>query len=75
MYVQNASFLKMDNLGLSFNAGHVFRNEATLRLNANCQNVFTVTRYHGQDPELYGGVDNSFYPRPRTYTFGCNLQF
>jgi TonB-linked SusC/RagA family outer membrane protein len=74
-YVQNASFLKMDNLGLSYNAGHVFRNDATLRINANCQNVFTVTRYKGQDPELYGGVDNSFYPRPRTYVLGFNLQF
>jgi TonB-linked SusC/RagA family outer membrane protein len=74
-YVQNASFLKMDNLGLSYNAGHVFRNDATLRINANCQNVFTITKYTGQDPELYGGVDNSFYPRPRTYVLGLNLQF
>lgn len=74
-YVQNASFLKMDNLGLSYNAGHVFRNDATLRINANCQNVFTVTKYSGQDPEIYGGVDNSFYPRPRTYVLGFNLQF
>ncbi len=74
-YVQNASFLKMDNLGLSYNAGHVFRNDATLRINANCQNVFTITKYPGQDPELYGGVDNSFYPRPRTYVLGFNLQF
>ena len=59
MYVQNASFLKMDNLGLSYNAGHIFRSDASLRVNANCQNVFTITRYPGQDPELYGGVDNS----------------
>jgi len=75
MYVQNASFLKMDNLALSFNAGHLFRNVANLRVSANCQNVFTITKYPGQDPELYGGVDNSFYPRPRTYTLGLNLQF
>jgi len=74
-YVQNASFLKMDNLGLSYNAGHVFNNDATLRINANCQNVFTITKYSGQDPEIYGGVDNSFYPRPRTYVLGFNLQF
>jgi TonB-dependent starch-binding outer membrane protein SusC len=74
-YVQNASFLKMDNLGLSYNAGHVFHNDATLRINANCQNVFTITKYPGQDPEIYGGVDNSFYPRPRTYVLGFNLQF
>lgn len=74
-YIQNASFLKMDNLGLSFNAGKVFHNEANLRINANCQNVFTVTKYSGQDPELYGGIDNTFYPRPRTWVLGVNLQF
>lgn len=74
-YIQNASFLKMDNLGLSYNVGHVFHNDANLRINANCQNVFTVTKYTGQDPELYGGIDNTFYPRPRTYVLGVNLQF
>ena len=74
-YVQNASFLKMDNLGLSYNVGHVIRKDANLRISANCQNVFTITNYKGQDPELYGGIDNSFYPRPRTYTLGFNLQF
>ncbi len=74
-YIQNASFLKLDNLGLSYNAGRVFRNDANLKISANCQNVFTITNYKGQDPELYGGIDNSFYPRPRTYTLGFNLQF
>ena len=54
MYVQNASFLKMDNLGLSYNAGHVFRNDANLRINANCQNVFTITRYPGRIPSSMG---------------------
>ena len=73
-YVQNASFLKMDNLGLSYNVGK-FAHGASLRINANCQNVFTITKYKGQDPEIYGGVDNSFYPRPRTYVLGFNLQF
>lgn len=74
-YIQNASFLKLDNLGLSYNAGHVLRKDANLKISANCQNVFTITNYKGQDPELYGGIDNSFYPRPRTYTLGFNLQF
>lgn len=74
-YVQNASFLKMDNLGLSYNAGSVFHNGAQLRINANCQNVFTVTKYTGIDPEIYGGYDNALYPRPRVYVLGLNLQF
>ncbi|MDQ2720053.1 MAG: TonB-dependent receptor [Bacteroidota bacterium] len=74
-FVQNASFLKMDNITLSYNAGYLFRNKAALRISASCQNVFTVTKYTGIDPEIYGGVDNALYPRPRIYTLGANLQF
>ena len=74
-YIENASFLKMDNLGLAYNAGKIFRNKVGLRLMANCQNVFTVTKYKGLDPEIYGGIDNSFYPRPRIYALGVGLQF
>ena len=74
-YVQNASFLKMDNVGLSYNVGPVIGKTATLRLNANCQNVFTVTKYTGMDPEIYGGIDNALYPRPRVYTLGANITF
>jgi TonB-linked SusC/RagA family outer membrane protein len=73
-YVQDASFLKMDNLGFSFNAGPVYH-KVNLRVNANIQNVFTITKYTGQDPEIYGGIDNAFYPRPRTFILGVNLQF
>ena len=72
-YVQNASFLKMDNLGLSYNAGHVISSHISLRVSANVQNVFIITKYTGLDPEIYNGIDNSFYPRPRTYTLGVNL--
>src|ERR1700755_3357491 len=74
-YVQNASFLKMDNLGISYNVGRVFHQGAQLRVNANCQNVFTVTKYTGIDPEIYGGYDNALYPRPRVYVLGLNFQF
>jgi len=72
-YVQNASFLKMDNLGLRYNAGHIFNKHFILHINANCQNVFTITKYTGVDPEIYSGIDNAFYARPRTYTLGLNL--
>ncbi len=72
-YVENASFLKMDNLGISYNVGYLSKNKYRLRLSANCQNVFTVTKYTGSDPEIYGGIDNVLYPRPRTITLGANL--
>ena len=74
-YVQNASFLKMDNINVGYNVGKVFNNKATLRLNANVQNVFVITNYKGIDPEIYGGIDNQFYPRPRTFVVGLNLTF
>ena len=74
-YVENASFLKMDNLGLSYNVGYLSKKSYNLRLSLNCQNVFTVTKYTGSDPEIYGGIDNVLYPRPRTITLGANLSF
>jgi TonB-linked SusC/RagA family outer membrane protein len=66
-YIQNASFLRMDNLTIGYNAGRVFRNKASLRINANVQNVFVITKYKGLDPELSGGIDNNIYPRPRNF--------
>ena len=74
-FVQNASFLKMDNLTLAYNAGYFLHNKLGVRVNATCQNVFTATKYTGIDPEIYGGYDNALYPRPRIYVLGVNLQF
>jgi iron complex outermembrane receptor protein len=65
----------MDNIGLSYNAGRIFNGAVSLVINAHCQNVFTITNYTGIDPEIYGGIDNTIYPRPRTYTLGINLGF
>lgn len=74
-FVQNASFLKMDNLTLSYDFGRIFRDKAALQLSAVCQNVFTVTKYTGIDPEIYGGYDNALYPRPRIFSVTLNLQY
>ena len=74
-YVQNASFLRLDNLSIGYNVGRVFKNKANLRLSANAQNVFVLTQYNGLDPEINGGIDNNIYPRPRTFVLGVNLDF
>ncbi|MEO6818762.1 MAG: SusC/RagA family TonB-linked outer membrane protein, partial [Ginsengibacter sp.] len=75
-YVQNASFLKMDNIGIAYNVGKVFNSGKTnLNIQVNVQNVFTVTKYKGLDPEVYSGIDNNIYPNPRVYTLGLNLNF
>jgi iron complex outermembrane receptor protein len=73
-YVENASFLKMDNLTLGYNVGKIGK-WCSLNLSAIVQNVFTLTNYSGVDPEVPNGMDVSFYTRPRTFSLGLGLQF
>jgi len=72
-WIQNASFFRMDNVHIGYNFGKIFKNTGDLRISANVQNVFIITDYKGVDPEVTNGVDNNFYPRPRTYVLGLNL--
>ena len=74
-YIQNATFLKMDNFNVGYNVGKILRNKASMRANFSVQNVFTITKYKGLDPEISNGIDNNFYPRPRIYALGLNLDF
>lgn len=76
-YIQNASYLKLDNINIGYNLGKVLRNKASLRLTGSIQNVFTITKYTGLDPENANstGVDYTIYPRPRIYSVGANLDF
>lgn len=72
-YLENASFLRMENLTVGYN---VYQSKlATARLTAAAQNLFVLTKYSGLDPEIPGGIDNNFYPRPRTLTLGLNVSF
>ncbi len=73
-YLQNASFLRMDNLQLTYDFGRVYRT-LNVHVSAMVQNVFTVTKYKGVDPEVAGGIDNSVYPRPRTFSLTVGLNF
>jgi iron complex outermembrane receptor protein len=45
------------------------------RLSFTVQNVLTITKYEGIDPEVPGGIDNNFYPRPRTFMFGIGFTY
>ena len=73
-YVENASFLKMDNLTLGYNFGRVL-NCFNLNASAMVQNVFCITQYKGADYEVPNGMDVSFYPRPRTFSVSVGLEF
>jgi len=70
-YVENASFFKMDNMSIGYNFEHSLK----ARISFTVQNAFTITKYKGLDPEVDGGIDNNFYPRPRVYVLGVNLTF
>jgi iron complex outermembrane receptor protein len=74
-YVDNASFLRMDNFTIGYDFGSVVKGISSLRANASVQNAFVITKYQGLDPEIAGGIDNNFYPRPRIFTLGFNVEF
>lgn len=74
-YVQNASFLKCDNITLGYSFDKLFGKNISGRVYATVQNVFTITDYKGLDPEINGGIDNSIYPRPLVSLLGLSLNF
>jgi hypothetical protein len=78
IYLENASFLRMDNVTLGYTFDRPIKKFASnsIRLWAGMQNVFTLTNYSGLDPELgSNGIDNTNYPRPRTFLVGANIKF
>jgi iron complex outermembrane receptor protein len=74
-YVQNASFLKMDNISLGYNFARLFNTKLNGSIYGTVQNIFTITKYKGLDPEVVGGIDNNIYPRPQVYLVGLRLNF
>jgi iron complex outermembrane receptor protein len=75
IYIENASFLRLDNVNVGYNFGEIFSKGSSLRVYAMAQNVFVITKYSGIDPEVFGGIDNGYYQMPRTYSLGFNFQF
>ena len=75
-YVQNASFVRMDNISLGYTFNKLFNDKQSARVYATVQNPFVITKYKGLDPEISGeGIDNNIYPRPRVFMIGLNLNF
>lgn len=78
-FVQNASFLKCDNITLGYSFENLFGGARYKGINgrvyASASNVFTITKYDGIDPEVFGGIDNGLYPRPMSFQVGLNLKF
>ena len=78
-FVQNASFLKCDNITLGYNFENLFKTDSykgiSGRIYGSCTNVFTITKYKGLDPEQISGKETSVYPRSRTFLLGLSLSF
>lgn len=80
-YVQNASFLRMDNISVGYNFKKVLNTNMNARISGTVQNVFIITKYTGVNPEVYNsgtgtyGIDNNIYPLPRTFMLGLSLNF
>jgi len=73
-FVSNASFFKLDNVSIGYTPSN-FKGKMKPRISFSVQNVFTITNYEGIDPEVPGGIDNNFYPRPRTFMVGIGFTY
>ena len=78
-YLENASFLKLDNFTVGYTFPKLFNvtqdRPASLNIFGTVQNICTLTKYSGIDPEVFGGIDGALYPRPRTYVIGLKFNF
>lgn len=75
LYIENGSFLRMDNITLGYTFPKWLDGKASLRMFTGVQNAFLITKYSGLDPEVTGGIDNTIYPRQRQLLFGANVKF
>ncbi len=74
-YIQNASFVRMDNISLGYTFNNFLNNHLKASLYGTVQNPFVITKYKGLDPEVDGGIDNNVYPRPQIYILGLRFNF
>lgn len=73
-FLEDASFLRCENITIGYTVNNAVKN-GSLKFYVAGNNLFIITKYSGQDPENFNGIDNNFYPRPRVYSFGVNLNF
>jgi hypothetical protein len=74
-YIQDASFIRLDNVSVGYTFNQKANATSLVKLTLAAQNVLLFTDYTGIDPEISGGIDNNLYPRPITFTLGLNVNF
>ena len=72
-FVTKADFIRFDHITLGYTFNELLGK--FLRVYSTIQNPILITEYEGLDPEIFGGIDNNIYPRPRTYVFGLSVEF
>ena len=77
MFLEDASFFRMDDINLGYTFRNIGQCKTSIRVAAGVQNVFTLTKYSGLDPEssVAGGIDGNIYPRPRIYSVRLGINF
>ncbi len=75
IFLESGAFFKLDNITLGHSFNRLWRDGSSLRLALSAQNILMLTRYSGVDPEIYSGLDNNVYQRPRIYTLSLHLNF
>ena len=73
-FLENATFLRCESISLGYKFDKLYKSTA-MRLYVGVNNLFIITKYSGQDPENFGGIDTNFYPRPRVFNMGVNIDF
>ncbi|HPX08516.1 MAG TPA: TonB-dependent receptor [Tenuifilaceae bacterium] len=73
-FVENGSYWKLDYLGVGYNISKIYKT-MNARIGFTVQNVLTVTKYKGLDPEVSNGIGSAFYPRPRTFMLGISISY
>jgi TonB-linked SusC/RagA family outer membrane protein len=77
-WLEDASFLKLKNFSIAYQIPRRIVKIADIQLSASVQNLLTLTKYKGMDPEVYNaytGLDYGAYPEARTFTFGAKINF
>lgn len=80
-FIEDGSFVRLDNFTLGYNFKNLGKAAQNLRVYISGNNIYTITKYKGIDPEinqggLAPGIDaNNFYPKTRTFMLGANISF
>ena len=73
-FLENATFLRCESVSLGYKFDKLYKS-ASMRLSLGVNNLFILTKYSGQDPENFNGIDTNFYPRPRMFNMGLTIDF